>query len=138
MRITIPEDIDNSLKLLPNGHCTAILTNLVIGKSKTGNPKATAMYTVTSEMFEDPSEGTTVGEKVLETFSLQPQALFNINGLYKSVTGENIPQGDYDLEEFVNIVLEVVKGQEFNLILEGDITPNGQQITKVAERTYAG
>ena len=139
MKIQIPEDIGGELKLLPNGHCTAVLTNMSLGKSKEGNPKATAMYTVTSEMYDDPKEGSTIGEKVLETFSLLPQALFNINGLYKSVTKENIPQGDYDFQEFLQIILEALKGQEFNLILEQDISPTtGQPMTKVAERTYAG
>lgn len=139
MQIHIPEDIGGELKLLPDGPCNAVLTNLTLGKSKEGNPKATAMFVVTSEMYDDPKEGTTVGEKVLETFSLLPQALFNINGLFKSVTGENLPQGDYDYETFLQILLEALKGQEFTLMLEQDINPNTRQpMTKVVDRSFAG
>lgn len=139
MKITIPDDIGGELKVLPNGQYSGVLTNLILGKSAAGNPKLTGMYTITSEGYDDPTEGSTVGEKVLETFSLLPQALFNINRLYKSVTKENIPLGDYEYEDLLIILLDSLKGQEFNLILEQDISPTtGQPMTKVKERTFAG
>lgn len=136
MKVRVPENLGGELKVLPEGTCKAVLDALFLGTSSTGNPKATARYIVTSELYEDPSEGTSVGENVLETFSLQPQALFNINGLYKAVTGKNIPQGDYELDEFLNIIEEAVKGQEFNLVLETEIRPGtDEEFTKVSKRS---
>jgi hypothetical protein len=150
MKITVPKDIGGDLKILPEGPCEATLTELFLGKStSSGHAKVTAKYVITSEMdikgqkaydaegeeVDFPEDFSTIGEVVLETFSLQPHALFGLNSLYKSVAGRNLPQGDYEPEELVDLLKEELIPREFKLILEVD-QYQGKIMTKVAKRSF--
>jgi len=141
MQIVVPEDLGSDLRKL-EGIAKAQIDAVMPGKSKAGHPKATVKYIITDEMdgIAD-GEASTIGEPVLETFSLQPQALWKINGLYKQATGERIPQGDFDLNGFMELLEEALVGKEFSLVLELVIPGDGSSTderTEVTERTYIG
>jgi len=139
MRIMVPEDIGGELRKL-EGVAVATLQSISFGKSKAGHPKATLKYILTEEMDGIPEgEASTVGETVLETFSLQPQSMWKLNDLYKSVMGERIPQGDYGQEEFEQMLNEALVGHHFNLVLELQIPSDGSSTdprTTVTSRTF--
>lgn len=141
MRITIPEQIGGELRKL-EGPCKAILEKVMIGESKTRNPKATFRYTITEEMdCIKEGEASAIGESVLETFSLQPQAIFRLNDVYKEVTGERLPQGDYGPEEIELMLNESLVGSEWNLALELQIPTDGsstEERTTVVKREFVG
>jgi len=137
MRISIPKDIAGGLKVLPEGPCRAAIEGVSVGKSKEGNPKATVRYVLLTELYKPEDQQTSIGERVLETFSLLPQALWNIGSFYKEATGENVPQGDYEDAELQETLEEGLKGTEWDLILETDLSPDGNEMTKVAERHLA-
>ena len=141
MQITVPEDIGGDLRKM-EGVGNASLSQIIPGKSKAGKPKATIKWILTDEL-DGNAEGdaSTVGEPVLETFSLQPQALWKLNELYKQATGERIPQGDYDPDSFMSMLEEALVGKEFSLVLELVIPDDGSSTetrTEVTERTYIG
>jgi hypothetical protein len=152
MQIKVPSDIGSDLKILPEGVADATISDLFLGTSTTGNPKVTVKYLISSQMptkgqtyIDDngeeqafPKDFNTVGEVVLETFSLQPQALFNLNSLWKSVTSSNLPQGDYSPEEFIDLLKEELKGRDFKLALEHGRTNRGEIQTQVKKRTFVG
>ena len=137
MKISIPDNIGSNLRVLPVGPAEAVVDQLFLGTSKTGNPKVTVRYVVTSEMeTEDALAPTTVGENVLETYSLQPQALWRLNQVYKEVGGENLPQGDYEegvLEEMLNGTL---KGTRWVLLLTTELNQEGKEYTSIQEKDY--
>jgi len=137
MKISIPNNIGSDLRVLPVGLAEAVVDQLFLGTSKTGNPKVTVRYVVTSEMkTEDDQAPTTVGENVLETYSLQPQALWRLNQVYKEVAGENLPQGDYEegvLEEMLNGTL---KGTRWVLLLTTELNQEGKEYTSIEEKDY--
>jgi hypothetical protein len=137
MNITVPEAIGSSdLKVLPNGPCKAVIDKVMLGMSKGNQPKATVRWIVTSEMHPAGSKESTIGEVVLETFSLQPQAIWNLNGLYKEATGERLPQGDFPPVEFESMLNTALKGHEANLILEAEPAgPGGEDRSKVTLRS---
>ena len=134
MRITIPKDVGGELKVLPEGTCRAAIEGLSLGKSKENQPKVTVRYICLTELYPSDSKDSTIGERILETFSLQPQALWRINDLYKEATGENIPQGDYEDLELQEILEGDLKGTEWNLLLETE-TYEGREQTRVKERS---
>jgi len=134
MRITIPKDVGGELKVLPEGTCRATIEGLSLGKSKENQPKVTVRYICLTELYPSDFKDSTIGERILETFSLQPQALWRINDLYKEATGENIPQGDYEDLEFQEILEGDLKGTEWNLLLETE-TYEGREQTRVKERS---
>jgi hypothetical protein len=141
MKITIPEQIGGELRKLM-GPCKATLEKIIIGKSKVNQPKATFLYTITEEMdCVQEGEASAIGEKVLETFSLQPQAIFKLNSVYKAATGEYLPQGDYDETQIGEMLTEALTGSEWNLALELQVPTDGsstEERTTVVKREFIG
>lgn len=139
MRFVIPDNIGGDLRVLPSDSYDAEIVDIYLGESAAHKPKATVKYLITSDYTGKKSADykTTVGENALETFSLQPQALFNINGLYKSVTGKNIPQGDYDEQGLLTILKDALLGQRFKLkIVETANPTSGEPMSKVDGRQF--
>ena len=134
MKISIPKDLGGDLRILPEGTCRAAVEGISLGKSKEGKPKATVRYVCLTELYPKDTPETSIGERILETFSLQPQALWRINDLYKEATGGNLPQGDYEDPELQEILEEALKGTEWNLLLETE-EYEGREQTKVQERS---
>lgn len=133
MRIIIPDDIGGEIRALPEGVYDATLDKMMFGKSKEGNPKITVKWIVTSENAED-GEDTTVGETILDSYSLLPQALWRLNRLYKEFSGEDIPQSDYSPEEFLTMLEETLKGVSAKVVTENEVNPNtGKPMTKVQQ-----
>jgi len=126
MNIKVPEDLGGELRLLPEGPARAVLEKIILGKSKKDKPKATFKYTITEEM-DGVKEGepSTIGETVLETYSLQEQSMWKINGTFKEVTSERIPQGDFTDAEFEAMLNEKLTGTEWTLMLEQKVPEDG-------------
>ena len=136
MRISIPKDLGGELKILPEGTCRAAIEGISLGKSKADQPKATVRYVCLTELYPKDAPESSIGERILETFSLQSQALWRVNDLYKEAIGENLPQGDYEDAELQEILEEALKGTEWNLLLATE-EYEGREQTKVQERTKA-
>ncbi len=137
MKIHIPEGLGGDLKLI-EGTGKAALEKIVWGVSKANQPKATFMYTLLDELNEDPDAPTTVGERVLETYSLQPQALFKLNETYKEATGEGLPTGDFSVEEFHTLIEEALLNTEWTLALVKGMDDKGKDRTEVSKRVFLG
>ena len=119
MQIHVPEDLSGDLRLLPEGTYEAAIQDFFLGKSKEGNPKLTCKWVITSEWSESVSKTTgkvkkgyvtTVGENILDNFSLLPQSLWKLNSLWKAVTGEKLPHGDYDANDLLDKVKSALVG----------------------------
>jgi len=136
MKISIPKDLGGELKTLPEGPCRAVIEGISLGKSKADQPKATVRYICLTELYPKDASESSIGERILETFSLQSQALWRINDLYKEGTGESLPQGDYEEAELQELLEGALKGTEWNLLL-GTEEYEGREQTKVQERTKA-
>jgi len=140
MNIVIPENVGGGdVMLLPEGLARATLDRIILGTSQAGHPKATFRYVVTEEMAEKTEDGSpTTGAVVLDTISLQPQALFTLAGIYKQVTKESLSslQGNYSEEEFGALLNERLCGTEWNLILKREIGPDGEPRTVIKKQTF--
>lgn len=136
MNITVPKDMGSDLRLMPEGAYEATIADVYMGVSQANQPKCTIKYTVTSEAEDLPKgEDTTIGETVLETFSLQPQAMFRLNDLFKDVTGDRLPEGDMTEEEFKNLLIENLKGEDMSIVVETKAGPKGD-MTNVTARAH--
>lgn len=133
MQIHVPEDVGGEdLRLFPEDTYSASLSDWFLGKGKASQqPKLTAKWVVTSEPT-DPDVTkrkdfeSTIGSEILDTYSLQPQALWKLNGLYKQVTGEKLPHGDFDAEGFHQMIKETLTGVEADLDIVTD-TGSGEE-----------
>ena len=136
MRVVIPENLGGDLRLLPPDTYEAEVVDVFVGESKTKQPKLTVKFTVTSE-FTGPTDNnfqSCIGETVLDTYSLQPQALWRLNDLYKAATGERLKMGDFDLEEFGQLMKESLVGKAFTLLLDNEVVPTTEvEQTKVQQ-----
>jgi len=141
MKIKVPENVGGGdLRVLPVSEPTyeAVLEDIFLGKSGTGNPKATVKYIVTSEYEGKEAKAkdfeSTIGATVLETFSLQEQAIWRLNDLFKQCTGERVPQGDFEEEEFLGMLKDAMVGTNFNLMLKNEEDNKGAMRTQVEKR----
>ena len=141
MKIVVPEKISSELRKL-EGIAEAQIESVFLGQSKSKNPKATIKYVITDDMDGIPDgEPSTIGEPVLENYSLLPQSMWKINDTYKQVKGERIPQGDFTNEEFEEILVETLVGSNWTLVLELEIPDDGSSTeprTVVTDKTYKG
>lgn len=137
MTIHIPEGLGGELKVM-EGTTKASLEKLAWGLSQAKQPKVTFMYTVLDELNDDSDQPTTVGERVLETYSLQPQALFKLNDAYKEVAGEGLPVGDHDPEEFHTMIEETFQDTEWQLVLVRGFDDKGKERTEIEAKTFLG
>uniref|UniRef100_A0A6M3IPY3 Uncharacterized protein n=1 Tax=viral metagenome TaxID=1070528 RepID=A0A6M3IPY3_9ZZZZ len=141
MQIRVPESLGGGdLRVLPveNPLYEADVADIFIGKSGTGNPKATVKYIVTSEYEGKEAKAknfeSTVGAVVLETFSLQEQAIWRLNDFFKQCTGDRLPQGDFAEEEFGGMLKDQCVGTSFHLILNNEADNKGVERTQVEKR----
>lgn len=125
MNIKVPENVGESdLRMLPvtNPLYEAVIADAFLGKSGTGNPKLTVKYTVTSEYTGPEAKAkdfeSTVGATVIETFSLQEQAIWKLNDLFKKVTGDRIPAGEMTEEQFLAAMKKALVGTKVTLLLK--------------------
>lgn len=143
MNIKVPENVGGSdLRILPTTKPVyeGVVADMFLGKSGTGNPKVTVKYTITSEYdgpeSKDKDFESTVGATVLETFSLQEQAIWRLNDFFKQVTGDRLPMGDFTEEEFAAMLKENLVGAELTLMLKTEITNKGNEMTVVEKREF--
>jgi len=129
MQIHVPEELGGSLRILPEDTYKAVIQDMFLGKSKSGNPKITVKWLIQSEYSGEKDENyiSTIGENVLETYSLQPQALWNLNDLYKSITKDRLPMGDYTEEEFLEMLKASLIGASMKIRI---ITDNDRSIVE--------
>jgi hypothetical protein len=134
MRVVIPENLGGDLRLLPPDTYEAEVADIFVGESQAKQPKLTVKFTLLSE-YTGPRGNdfqSCVGEVVLDTFSLQPQAIWRFNDFYKAATGERLAMGDWDMEEFEAMMKEALIGRNFNLLLDNEVVPTtGAEQTKV-------
>lgn len=129
MKIHVPEDMGGKLKVLPEVQLNAKVQDLFLGESKANNPKVTVKWVITEEckdkkamkaIQEFNALDTTVGENVLESFSLLPNAIWNLNDFHTDVTGSRLPMGDYSKEEFEAMLKSNLIGAQARLDLTID------------------
>jgi len=135
MKVIVPENMGGELRILPEETFDATVQDIFLGESVTKNPKMTMKYVLTSEAQDlQEDEPSCIGENVLETYSLQPQAMFRLNGDFKKVTGSNIPHQEYDEEEFLQLMKDTFLGTDWTVALKTETTPNGNERTVIERK----
>jgi hypothetical protein len=136
MKFVIPENVGSSLRVLPVDTYETQIQDIYLGESKEKKPKATIKFVTQSEYTgpRDKDFQSCVGETIIETVSLQAQAIWKLNDYFKGATGERLPQGEFDEEEMLNMLKEGLVGSRWNLLVETD-TSQGDERTKVKKAT---
>jgi len=140
--IKVPESMGGDLRIIPDGAYEAVISDVFMGKSQAGNAKATVKWIIQSEyekydqMTKKEKEAfiSCVGETVLESFALTENAMWNINGLFKEATDERIPQGDFDIEGFRQILVDGLVGFEATLLMEKGTSTAGNDFMDIKGR----
>jgi hypothetical protein len=138
MKYVVPTDIGSSLRVIPPDTYEAEITDIKFGESAQGKPKCTIIFTLKSDFtgLKGDDFQSCIGEKVIDTVSLQPQAMFRINDYFKAATGDRIPANEdgYDKDEFEELINENLIGANMAILLETD-TSQGDERTKVKKLT---
>lgn len=134
--IEVPNDLGGDLRNDIEGVCRAELTKLNWGVSKKNQPKVTIEFTLVEDI--DNIEPPTMGAKVLETCSLQSQALWKVNSYYKGVTGEDMAAGKMTYEEFKIMMENTLLGTSWDLDLMIGTDEKNEPRTQVRTANYIG
>ncbi len=138
MKYVVPTDIGSSLRVLPPDTYEAEITDVIFGESAQQKPKCTIIFTLKSDFtgLKGDDFRSCIGEKVIDTVSLQPQAMFKINDYFKAATGDRIPANEdgYDKAEFEELIKENLIGASMSVLLETD-SSQGDERTKVKKFT---
>jgi len=133
-KITVPDDLGGDLKVFPEGVYDFVLKDIILGTSQANKPKLTFRWICQSEA-ENAKEiddyESLMGETVLDSYSLQSQALWKLNSIYKQMTKEQLPQGDYEMDEFVGLVKDALDGASARVAVQPDEAGERTEITNI-------
>ena len=111
MKISVPKEM-NTNNVFPAGiYRFTISTTPKVDKSASSDnllikPEFTCMTPV------GPDGSKTQGRKVWDNWTVAPQCLPIWNNAFKALTGADIPAGDFEIDEFVNMITSQVTGKE--------------------------
>lgn len=80
--------------------------------SSTGKPMVKATYTL---FGSSPSGANVAGRKVFDNIVIQQETLWKLNQPYASVMGEDLPEGDFTVDELYNIFKDATENAKLNV-----------------------
>lgn len=102
MLINVPKNLSSGFETVPAAIYKAAVTGYKVGTSKAGNPKIDVELTIQTQ---GPDESVkTIGRKVFDTFTISEAALPVVNTKYKALTGMDLPAGQFEVDEFINMI----------------------------------
>ena len=133
MKFVIPESIGSEVRVFPEDTYEFEIQDLFLGVSKQSQKPKITLKLICQTEYSGPKDAnfkTTVGDPLLETISLQEQAIWKLNDYYKGATGERIPAGEMDEEEFTAMLKEALIGSRWSILVKTD-TSQGDERSKV-------
>jgi hypothetical protein len=128
MKIVIPDTFDDTI---PPGEYELAIENVSVRESRSGNPKLVVKWCVVNDDER-------AGAAIFEHYSLLPQALWKLNNLYRTVTGEKLPSGAFSIDEFISLMQEKLCGARFKAVVGETISENGNVSNEITEREFIG
>lgn len=122
MDIHVPNSEELRPQPVPEGIYSALLESVKTSVTTNGNPFISITFVLQSQ---GPGEEKTIGRKVFDNVVVTPQTLWKVNQLYFSFTKQDLPEGDYSVEELVSLVTSALH-------------PNQNCNIKVAQELYEG
>lgn len=111
------------------------VTHLKPGTSKAGNPKLDVGITLGAENVK--------GRMVWETLTFTDKAIWKVNDWHRALTDRDIPEGDYEVDELINLMSNLLTNAALILKVtletmppqkEGDEPKPVNKIAEVARR----
>lgn len=120
MKISITKDAIASNNTVPPGLYKVSVTGHKVRTSQTGNLVIAPEFTITTQEAPD---GTKVhGRKLFGNWTITEAAIGIVNTGYKALTGTDLPLGDLEIDELVNVITSNIQGKE--CLLDVELRPN--------------
>lgn len=101
-----------------------------VSKTPKGDPMIVVEFTITSQ-GPNPSEKT-IGRKVYENLPVMEKTLWKIAATVKALTGQDLPEGDVNLEEFCLMLTSALSNRDAMLKIDVE-NYEGKKNNKVKE-----
>jgi len=129
MKIAVPKDLGYSP--IPDGVYRASITGYKVRTSEKGHPLIGLELTLLTES-PDPNVST-VGRKVFTNLTMTEESLWWSNSFFRAVHGKDIPEGEYEVDELINLLTShLLQGEVLVRIQEGT-GPDGRKRSEVRE-----
>lgn len=86
--------------------------NSELTTSSTKKPMIKATYTLSGKM---PSGKNALGRKIIDNIVLQQEVLWKLNQPYHAATGEDLPEGDFTVDELYALFKDVTENKRFSI-----------------------
>ena len=84
-----------------------------------GNLMVSVEHTVTTQ-GPDLTEKT-IGRKVFDNLVLTEESLWRVNSTFKAVTGEDLPEGEFEIDELAGIISSRLSNQEATIQVKNEV-----------------
>lgn len=110
LRMSISKE-DLGGKPVEPGIYEALLRSELV-ESKTGKPMVKVTYTLAGT---SPSGRSVAGRKVFDNIVLQIETLWKLNQPYKAVVGDDLPEGDFTIDELYGLFKEATENKRVSI-----------------------
>lgn len=106
MKISVPENLGPIP--VPEGIYKALISKADVKTTSTNKPMIVVEFTLQSA--HPNSSEVTIGRKVFDNMVIQAENLWRTNITYKAACGEDLPKGDFEIDELIAIITSKLQG----------------------------
>ena len=111
MLINVPKDLGRPEPVMP-GIYKVTVTGFKAETSKSGSGNMLIKPELTIQTQNDADGKKVMGRKLFDNWTVAEQSIGIWANNYKALTGEDLPTGQFELDEFVNRVTSKISGRE--------------------------
>lgn len=108
MRINVPKNL--GIQTIPPAVYRVRCTGYKTRTSQKGNLCINPELTVQTQGPDETVK--TIGRKIFDGWTMTEESLPVVNAAYKALTGEDLPAGEYEIDEFVAIITSRILNRE--------------------------
>ena len=117
MLINVPKDLGKPEPVMA-GIYKVLVTGVKVDQSKSGSGNMLIKPELTIQTQNDADGKKVLGRKVFDNWTVAEQSIGIWATSYKALTGEDLPSGQFELDEFINMITSKIQGKECLIMIE--------------------
>lgn len=132
MLINVPKNVGSG-NLVPAGVYRVCWTGYKTRTSEAGNFCIAPEFTIQTQQAPDGSK--VQGRKLFDNWTVTEASIGIWNTAFKALTGSDLPEGNFEIDEFANRVTSMCSGKEMIVLVE--IKPDRNEVDRTVIKKYS-
>lgn len=132
MLIKVPTNVGSG-NLVPAGVFKVMFSGYKTRTSEAGNFCIAPEYTIQTQQAPDGSK--VLGRKLFDNWTVTESSIGIWNTAFKALTGQDLPAGDFEIDEFCNRVTSMCQGKE--MLVQVEIKPDRNEVDRNVIKKYS-